>query len=115
VSDWKPAADWVDRSHKSANPPTLLKSIAEGVRVNRRRRGLTQEQLAQQIGVHVTTISRIERGTLDFSVVTFFAIVRALKFSPEVFFPDRVMTKRKRGRPKKADDASGGTKKPQAP
>jgi transcriptional regulator with XRE-family HTH domain len=50
-----------------------------GVRALRRRRGWTQEQLAQKCGVAQTAISRIERGFGDrFTVQTLTRVVAAL-------------------------------------
>lgn len=41
---------------------SLKKVLSENVRILRKKRNLTQEQLAEKIGVATMTISRIERG-----------------------------------------------------
>jgi transcriptional regulator with XRE-family HTH domain len=76
-----------------------LKSIAAAVRGFREMKGMTQEKLAQLVEIHPTTLSRIERGELDFSVLTFFALCRVLERPPEQLLVHRRFEKRGRGRP----------------
>jgi len=52
----------------------------------RRARGLTQEALAEGAGVHVQTLSRIERGTHAPSVPHALAIARGLGVGAQAFF-----------------------------
>ncbi len=46
----------------------------------------TQEQLANEIGVEISQISRIERGLIATSVVTFYDISIALNMPLRAFF-----------------------------
>ncbi|WP_420827834.1 helix-turn-helix domain-containing protein [Flavobacterium ammonificans] len=52
----------------------------------RLRANFTQEQLANEIGVEISQISRIERGLIATSVVTFYDISIALNIPLRSFF-----------------------------
>ncbi len=52
----------------------------------RLRANFTQEQLANEIGVEISQISRIERGLIATSVVTFYDISIALNIPLSDFF-----------------------------
>lgn len=52
----------------------------------RLRANFTQEQLANEIGVEISQISRIERGLIATSVVTFYDISIALNIPLRAFF-----------------------------
>lgn len=52
----------------------------------RLKANFTQEQLANEIGVEISQISRIERGLIATSVVTFYDISIALNIPLSVFF-----------------------------
>ena len=52
------------------------------LRALRLSRGWTQAELAAQACCSVSTISSLERGMHDMSVVTFFALCQALNCSP---------------------------------
>lgn len=41
----------------------VKKSVGDNIKMYRKQRGLTQEQLAQQVGVTHSMICQIERGT----------------------------------------------------
>jgi HTH-type transcriptional regulator/antitoxin HipB len=45
----------------------------------RKRRGLTQAQVAQEVGLDQAVISRIERGTHNMQVETLFRLLAALE------------------------------------
>ena len=60
----------------------ILRVIGENVRKARLHADLTQECLAELIGVHWQTISHIENGKFPFSVATFARISQALETSP---------------------------------
>jgi transcriptional regulator with XRE-family HTH domain len=47
---------------RSFHPDPSLLTLGEAVKTLRRERGLTQEQLAERAGTHVTYVGRIERG-----------------------------------------------------
>ncbi len=52
--------------------------LAETLKEERRRAGLTQEQLAEKIGTKKTYISRIENGKSDVQLSTLFRIFEGL-------------------------------------
>ncbi len=52
----------------------------------RLKANFTQEQLANEIGVEISQISRIERGLIATSVVTFYDISIALNIPLRAFF-----------------------------
>jgi transcriptional regulator with XRE-family HTH domain len=59
--------------------PTLQHRVARTVRRLREARGLSQEAFAQVVGVHRTTMGRIERGAYDLSLSTLEQIAVALE------------------------------------
>ena len=56
----------------------ILRQIGENVKAARLKANLTQECLAELVGVHWQTISHIENGKYPFSVTTFARITQAL-------------------------------------
>ncbi len=52
--------------------------LAERLREERKRCGMTQEQLAQKIGTKKSYISRIENGKTDVQLTTLFKIFQGL-------------------------------------
>jgi transcriptional regulator with XRE-family HTH domain len=54
-------------------------TVGNRVRSIRQSKGLTIEQLAFEIGVEYTQLSRIERGRINTSVFQLFLISKALK------------------------------------
>lgn len=74
-------------------PSTLLGMTGAdiGARVKQARiaAGLSQEQLAREIGVSVFTISRLERGTTkSIKVAMLYALTKALGVTPEQLLGD---------------------------
>ena len=60
----------------------LLRLIGQRVRTARAKAGLTQECLAELVGVHWKTIGHIERGTYPVAVTTFARLTQFLETSP---------------------------------
>jgi len=56
----------------------VLASIAANTRRVRERRGLTQEQLAEEADLDVRQVQRVERGTIDFGVTRLVRLASAL-------------------------------------
>lgn len=54
----------------------------------RRKNGLSQEELAEQIGKSAKAISRYENGQTDMDVHTFTKMINALKVSPYELLPE---------------------------
>lgn len=62
--------------------------MANNLRATRRQKDITQAQLADEVGIDVTTISDIERGkNQNPSWETVVRLARALDVPPEELFP----------------------------
>jgi transcriptional regulator with XRE-family HTH domain len=61
-----------------------LDVFAQNVSRTRKRRRLTQEEVSHRSGIHVTEVSRIERGLRDPRVTTLVRLADALEVSPAV-------------------------------
>jgi transcriptional regulator with XRE-family HTH domain len=59
----------------------ILRSIGEVLRERRTERGITQEDLAHQAGVHRNVVGLIERGRYNPTVMVLFAITTRLKLT----------------------------------
>jgi len=64
------------------NRRKVLKTLGEKIRALRLRRHLTQQQLAEALGLSVAYVSLIERGGRNPPFTTVVAIAFALKTSP---------------------------------
>jgi transcriptional regulator with XRE-family HTH domain len=64
----------------------ILISFGEKLRQLRLAKGFTQEQLANELGVEISQISRIERGVINTSVTTIHAISKTLKIDVSELF-----------------------------
>lgn len=77
---------------KSVKSPTrqgLAKAFGKRVRELRNERtGLSQEDFADQIGVHRTIIGRVERGETNITFENIFLICSGLKVTLSDFFSD---------------------------
>lgn len=56
--------------------------LARNLREQRRRQGMTQQSLAHASGIHVSEISRIERGAREPRLSTLVCLARALDVTP---------------------------------
>lgn len=81
---------------------TLLLYIAANVRQIRSKRGLTQEALAEAVGVDLRFIQKVESGKASISLGTLVAIADALGVKPGVLLKEAELPEAKRGRPRKA-------------
>lgn len=59
----------------------INEKLGKRVRKARRDKKITQEELADRVGLHYTTISRIERGISNPPVQTIDKIAKALRVS----------------------------------
>ena len=57
---------------------TILQTLGDEVQKRRKRRNLTQEALAFEVGVHTNVMGRLERGLTDNKVLTPFNIAMGL-------------------------------------
>ena len=62
----------------------IFKIIAENIRKERRRLGITQAELAERADVSLDTIKSVENGRRAMSLDTYLNIVHALESSPMV-------------------------------
>lgn len=60
----------------------ILRQIGQRVRAARLRGNMTQECLAELVGVHWKTIGHIERGSYPIALTTFARLVQFLEISP---------------------------------
>ena len=65
---------------------TFLVKLGKHVKKVRLEAGFTQEELANEIGIEISQISRIERGILNTSVSTIHAIASALEVETKSLF-----------------------------
>ena len=69
-------------------------SIGQKVKQIRLRRGVTQEQLAEAVGVGVTHISHLETGSGTVSLKVFLAIINYLECSADEILCKEISTAR---------------------
>jgi DNA-binding XRE family transcriptional regulator len=68
----------------------ILISFGNALRELRLAKGFTQEQLANELGIEISQISRIERGVINTSVTTLYSISKVLKIDvSELFRSDK--------------------------
>jgi transcriptional regulator with XRE-family HTH domain len=84
----------------------LLQYVAGNVRQLRRRRNLTQEELAERAGLDLTTEQRIERASVNLSVGVLGALADALGVAPGLLLRKATAPTIKRGRPMKKSKRS---------
>ena len=65
---------------------SILINFGENLRKLRLSKGYTQEQLANELGIEISQISRIERGVINTSITTLYAISMTLKIDISEFF-----------------------------
>ncbi|MDA1987122.1 helix-turn-helix transcriptional regulator [Bacillus anthracis] len=61
----------------------FLKLIGENIRLLRKKRGLTQEELAERINLQQAYIGGVERGERNISMLTLQKIAVGLEVSPD--------------------------------
>jgi transcriptional regulator with XRE-family HTH domain len=71
---------------KKSNDRHFLIKLGTKLKSLRLQANFTQEQLANEIGVEISQISRIERGLIATSVVTFYDMSIALNIPLSDFF-----------------------------
>ncbi|ABD10273.1 hypothetical protein ThrDRAFT_01697 [Frankia casuarinae] len=67
-----------------ATPPlsTAAQTFGERVRAQRHELGLSQEQLADECGLHWTFVGQVERGRRNISLHNILKLADALKIDP---------------------------------
>ncbi|MGA4497893.1 helix-turn-helix domain-containing protein [Bacillus bombysepticus] len=61
----------------------FLKLVGENIRFLRKKRGLTQEELAERINLQQAYIGGVERGERNISMLTLQKIAAGLEISPD--------------------------------
>ena len=64
----------------------ILTQFGNTLRKLRLEKGFTQEQLANELGVEISQISRIERGVINTSITNLYAISRVLNIEVSELF-----------------------------
>ena len=64
----------------------ILKLFGKNLRKVREAKGFTQEQLANELGLEISQISRIERGVINTSIYTLYQISAFLNVDVSEFF-----------------------------
>lgn len=68
----------------------ILENFGKTLKLKRKLSGLSQEELAEKLGIHRTYMSFIERGMRNPSLLMIYKISRALKIKlPELFEFDK--------------------------
>lgn len=65
----------------------ISKKVGKKIRTFRSHRGLTQEDVAEKLGMHVSTLGRIERGESNPPLQTLNKIAQVLKVKPREILP----------------------------
>lgn len=66
----------------NTDPTDVLKQIGRNIKAERARRELTQEALANQSGVAVAQVARMERSELDTGISKYVLLARAMRVTP---------------------------------
>ena len=61
-------------------------SFEKKLRLARLAKGFTQEQLANELGIEISQISRIERGVINTSITTLYSISKVLNVDVSELF-----------------------------
>ncbi|MHC0037907.1 helix-turn-helix domain-containing protein [Pseudoneobacillus sp. C159] len=64
----------------------LVKIVGEQIRIIRKNKELSQEELAEISGLHNTHIGKIERGEMNLTLESLVKVTKALGVSLEEFF-----------------------------
>jgi len=65
----------------------IVEEFGEKVQRFRKKQNLSQERLAEMVGVHRNHMGRIERGETNVSLVTVYRITQALKATSKDLLP----------------------------
>lgn len=84
----------------ASNPEFVLEHVAANIRRLRRRRGQTQEALADQLKVDVRYLQRLEAGKINVGIVTLARLAVCFGVSPARLLRRAALPRPTRGRPK---------------
>ena len=83
--------------------PIILLAIGDRLKNVRKKKGMTQEDVAHKAGIAVSQVGRIERGKLNPRVSTIFVIALAMDIEPKDLFDfeESLVKKKSEGKKKK--------------
>jgi len=64
----------------------ILRAFGEKVRSERKKQGLSQEELGHKSGLDRSYVGGVERGERNLSLINIIALARALNVAPATFF-----------------------------
>jgi len=68
----------------------ILENLGKSLKKIRLEKGLTQEKLAEIVGIHSTYVGKLESGKNNVSIKMLYKISRALKVKlPDIFYFDK--------------------------
>ncbi len=73
---------------RATNLPPPTASVGQRIRQHRHERNLTQTELARQIGIQQSDLSRMEKGEYRVSLDVLFRLLQAFEMSLGQFFGD---------------------------
>lgn len=76
-------------THRDRKTTPDLAKLGARVKRHRKRRGWTQQKLAEKCDLHLTYVNSIERGRRNVSFLTIIIIARALKVPVTALFSDK--------------------------
>jgi transcriptional regulator with XRE-family HTH domain len=85
----------------NARVQEALRFIGANVRALRQQAGITQEALAEAVGVELRTVQRIEGGKTNLGVAVLVELAHALGAQPAALLKETKVPEVKRGRPKR--------------
>lgn len=71
---------------ENENKKQILIKFGNNLREIRVAKGFTQEKLANELGVEISQISRIERGVINTSVITVYLLAKILNIKVSSLF-----------------------------
>ncbi|OME83099.1 hypothetical protein BK120_14965 [Paenibacillus sp. FSL A5-0031] len=74
----------------------LISQIGKQIRILRKNRGLTQEQLGERVQLPQSYIGGVERGEKNISIETLERLIHALRVSPAELFGTELPTEKEK-------------------
>jgi transcriptional regulator with XRE-family HTH domain len=71
---------------KKKNPPDIRERFGFAIKTRREELDMTQEDLAEEAGIHSTYVSDIERGSRNVSLINIERLAKALRMTISVLF-----------------------------
>ena len=68
--------------------PKVSEAFGRNLRLNRKAKGFSQEQLAHESGIDRSYIGKMERGLVNVTIEKIYVLARCLGCSPKELVPD---------------------------